>query len=592
MDKRSMVPSDFGMVKDLVVKYGNKETIGRLAAMGQIDPTSAVLAGMMIDRIRGNAAMEQQPQTTVAQDVMAGQQAAGLGAIAPQGMQAAAPPMQPAAPPMQAPAGMASGGIAALDVPDDMFNEYASGGLVAFEDGGEVPSFQLGGVPGAFNAPDAAQPMGLTPFMNTRARLRAKYGPQVDQMSDTELQMLEARAIMGREPAAAPAAKPPIGPSFATSMAQAQPFIDQYMPMSELEKSPPTAAGLRADREKAYQAYGIDPEAYKKQKAEMEQMRSENKASREEAANMRLIEAGLGVLGGTSPFAAVNIGKGATPALQGFAQDVKEIKKLDRELARDMQSLDRAEDALRRGEMTADQARLDQLTARIEARKDARAKMTLDLGKSLNSDEVQQTIAQLNRENQLKVAQLQSDTTLASARINANKPTNMEEYGRIFALAQAGDPNAKTMLAAYDKFFSQQGLAGDRLGLGLLGAQLTGEEQVRKILDSSEYQDAKSLAARDETKVAPKAKDAILAARAKVKGFEDQIATIRAATQPKSAAPQMSDKAPAPQQPAAGPTREAAQATAGTKPRVTYKGKTYEFQSQDQADAFKKSVGL
>jgi hypothetical protein len=43
-----------------------------------------------------------------------------------------------------------------------------------------------------------------------------------------------------------------------------------------------------------------------------------------------LLEAGLGILGGESPYAFVNIGKGATPALQGLAKDLKEIKKTSR----------------------------------------------------------------------------------------------------------------------------------------------------------------------------------------------------------------------------------------------------------------------
>jgi hypothetical protein len=47
---------------------------------------------------------------------------------------------------------------------------------------------------------------------------------------------------------------------------------------------------------------------------------------------LRLLEAGLGILGGESPYAFVNIGKGATPALQGLAKDIKDIKKTRREL--------------------------------------------------------------------------------------------------------------------------------------------------------------------------------------------------------------------------------------------------------------------
>ena len=41
---------------------------------------------------------------------------------------------------------------------------------------------------------------------------------------------------------------------------------------------------------------------------------------------MRLLEAGLGMMGGTSPFAAVNIGQGATGALRGYGEDVRQAR--------------------------------------------------------------------------------------------------------------------------------------------------------------------------------------------------------------------------------------------------------------------------
>jgi hypothetical protein len=60
-------------------------------------------------------------------------------------------------------------------------------------------------------------------------------------------------------------------------------------------------------------------------------------ADKEQAKWMRLLEAGLGIMGGTSPFAAVNIGQGATGAVKGYAQDVagmrKEQSEANKELA-------------------------------------------------------------------------------------------------------------------------------------------------------------------------------------------------------------------------------------------------------------------
>jgi hypothetical protein len=72
-----------------------------------------------------------------------------------------------------------------------------------------------------------------------------------------------------------------------------------------------------------------------------------NKA-KQEAGWLRLVEAGLGIMGGDSPYAMVNIGKGATNALKGYADDLREQKKLDREDRKILLDLDRAERAEQR----------------------------------------------------------------------------------------------------------------------------------------------------------------------------------------------------------------------------------------------------
>jgi hypothetical protein len=60
--------------------------------------------------------------------------------------------------------------------------------------------------------------------------------------------------------------------------------------------------------------------------------KEELKGDKKKLLTCVLLEAGLGILGGESPYAFVNIGKGATPALQGLAKDIKEIQKTSRKL--------------------------------------------------------------------------------------------------------------------------------------------------------------------------------------------------------------------------------------------------------------------
>lgn len=132
---------------------GNKQKIAEAMQMGLLDPTSGVLAGMFIDRMRGAQMQEAAQAPTVAQQVFAPPAPMGgmpMGGLppAPQMGGAAPPPMggMPPAPPMGAPPmGMADGGLAGISIPDTMFDEptnggfddgYNGGGIVAFADGG------------------------------------------------------------------------------------------------------------------------------------------------------------------------------------------------------------------------------------------------------------------------------------------------------------------------------------------------------------------------------------------------------------------------------------------------------------------------
>jgi hypothetical protein len=59
----------------------------------------------------------------------------------------------------------------------------------------------------------------------------------------------------------------------------------------------------------------------------LERRQAEGAGDKEKQSAMRFIQAGLGMMGGTSPYAAVNIGQGAAPAVQGAIQDAQEQHK-------------------------------------------------------------------------------------------------------------------------------------------------------------------------------------------------------------------------------------------------------------------------
>lgn len=135
---------------------GNKQKIAQAAQMGLLDPTAAVMAAMFIDRMRSAQVQEGQPQQTVAQEVFAppappmgglGGLPQGMAPMPPEAMAQGAPQLPPeimeamaqGAPAPEEEPMMAEGGLAGLEVPDDMFMEtdnYAGGGMVAFQGGG------------------------------------------------------------------------------------------------------------------------------------------------------------------------------------------------------------------------------------------------------------------------------------------------------------------------------------------------------------------------------------------------------------------------------------------------------------------------
>jgi hypothetical protein len=134
--------------EDIAKEYGgNKQKIAQAMQTGLVDPTAGTLAGMFIDRMRSAQMQEGAQQPSVAQQVFAppAPPAPPMGGMPP------APPMggMPPAPPMGAPPmGMADGGLAALPVSENMFDEpmdgeYANGGIVSFSGAGEVDSEQI-----------------------------------------------------------------------------------------------------------------------------------------------------------------------------------------------------------------------------------------------------------------------------------------------------------------------------------------------------------------------------------------------------------------------------------------------------------------
>jgi hypothetical protein len=167
---------EIDVIKDLALKY-SKPQLGRMAQLGMIEPQKAMMAGMMRDRIAKEDSKP--PTSTVAQDVLGLQppqqqqaqpQQMGMPQTAQaQPQQAPQPqmgmPPQPEQPPLDATQMAATGGLTSLPIPEQ---DYAGGGIVAFDEGGEVPRYQGNPVDGSLVRDDV--------FAQQRPSLLFNYG--------------------------------------------------------------------------------------------------------------------------------------------------------------------------------------------------------------------------------------------------------------------------------------------------------------------------------------------------------------------------------------------------------------------------------
>lgn len=148
-----------------------------------------------------------------------------------------------------------------------------------------------------------------------------------------------------------------------------------------------TAAERLSEMQEYMKAAGYDTDKFfKEQRADVEKQKGELAGDKKDAMNMRLIEAGLGILGGESPYAFVNIGKGASPAMKGLQEDLKDIRKLTRDYDKAIRDINLAEQSGKREMGLAALKRSQELSDKIEERK-------FDLAGRMYSGEVQMAIA-------------------------------------------------------------------------------------------------------------------------------------------------------------------------------------------------------
>jgi len=293
------------------------DTLARYA-QGQNPAVPEFLALAEIKRRQSLVAHSPAPaQTTVQEDLTKSatpqpmpQQMAGLQAMQrPQGVAALPSGMNEQS--------LAGGGIVAFAGDTGSLVNEDEEGLSSFEKFKRYLNNLGGGVMPRGGAPVNALPGQIQ-------AVRSGKGSGIPMTSDQVKNMLPADTIQGDE----------------SKLFQAEALAKQIAPQGQ---ALPTVGerGRMAPTKEEIDALNARPkeDMYAKYEEMLKGQAADSKAARDQDKYMRLLEAGLGIMGGTSQHALTNIGQGAMGAAKGYAQDKAGYRKEDRENIKELMGL-------------------------------------------------------------------------------------------------------------------------------------------------------------------------------------------------------------------------------------------------------------
>lgn len=289
-----------------------------------------------------------------------------------------------AAPQMQ-PQQMADMGVAQLPIREDMYDEQrmAGGGIVAFQNNPDQPVSEdmpttdetnpyLRRSQGVYEAGrQLFNPRNYNPFAKVGDLYQAYQqnigqpfagavnrfiNEPLGQQADRFRQASEARQNIGKRMAGVPTTS-----EEARRLAPAEKIVGNEQALYDAERlakeskrtSMPTVGqqgqviapddGTKSQKVAAAGANAASQEsgtsAIDEYAKILRQQGEDATKARQEAKYMRLLEAGLGIMGGTSPYAFTNIGQGAIGAAKGYAEDIKGMRAEERERAKTLGAL-------------------------------------------------------------------------------------------------------------------------------------------------------------------------------------------------------------------------------------------------------------
>jgi hypothetical protein len=388
-------------IQTLATKY-SKTQLQQMAQRGLIDPTKAVMAGMMIDRIQQQNM--QPPQQTVADEVLGvnvlrdrfgNVVRSGSGQAVRTGVE------QDRFGNVIRPTEKQSAGVTAL--PSGLPEEMAGGGLVAFAEGGDVPGYAKGDLIGAA---DTVRRSGMTP--DQLAQMFASAGPGAPADSGA--------------PAVQPAQSGIQNLAFPKEAGMGGVKLRDYPTRPE----PSLKSEFDLLREAQKEA-GLDDAAMFRQMREEEKTRREElKGRKDQAFGNALIMAGFGLLGARKGEEFEVLSTVGRQGVMQYGAALKDIRETENDIRKAERQLTLAENQLKRDQSSKAQDRYD---TKLKELRDIEiksvdqynktvgdlTKLNMDVWKVNEEKAYRMAIAQLESQTRLDVEKLQQSGAFARA---------------------------------------------------------------------------------------------------------------------------------------------------------------------------------
>jgi hypothetical protein len=171
---------------------------------------------------------------------------------------------------------------------------------------------------------EAIRKWGQTPKEEQAAAFNAASNARKNvSMTDTSAPKVEPKA----EPAKTVPAKADVPMVSAPASTKSPYSLNPNPSRASIPNAPILSDNMSSDQKKSAQEDYFDM-----LRKSIEAGRAESKDARAENKAMAILQAGLGMLGGTSPYAMANIGQGAMQGTQAYAQGLKGIREQERDL--------------------------------------------------------------------------------------------------------------------------------------------------------------------------------------------------------------------------------------------------------------------